>query len=237
MTFRPLILAALATLGLPAAAQTAGPVTKADSSRSISVEGNGEVRAIPDRAVVQVGIKSTGETVDEALENHAAELARVEALLASADIPDDAWRVVKSAVTKDQDQFGNQGGDQAAISVLTMNVDDLAGVPTLLASIADADDDLLVTHERTVEVKYVVRDLEAVRLQALRLAVTDAERRAGLVADLTGMRLGVIGDVRESGAENFGRENDQEGYLGQTPNGTVRVAASVNVTFPLYEAD
>ena len=219
---------------MPAAAQT-GPLTKADSSRSLSVSGNGEVLAIPDRAVVQVGVKSTGETVDEALENHAAEIARIEALLAQAGIATDEYRVVKSAVTKDQDQFGNQGEDQAAISVMTVNVDDLGAVPTLLAAISDADDDLLVSHERTVEVKYVVRDLEPIRLEALRIAVEDARQRARLIADMAGMRLGVIGDVRESGAGNFGRENAQDGYLGQTPNGTVRVSASVGVTFPLYE--
>lgn len=226
----------LVLLAAPAWAQSPEPLTRADSSRTLSVQGNGEVRAIPDRAVVSVGLKSDGETVEEALTNHEAELARVEALLGEAGIPRGDWRITKSAVSKDQDQFGGEAEGFAAATLMTVNVDDLGRVPTLLASIANADDDLLVTHERSLEVKYVVRDLEPVRIQALRLAVQDAERRAALVAELSGMRLGAMGSVHEMGAQNFGRENEQDSFMGATPNGDIRVSSSVSVTFPLYEA-
>lgn len=233
---RLFVLAALAAFALPATAQS-GPVTSADSSRTLYVNGNGEVRAVPDRAVIRVGLKSDGETVEEALQNHAAELDRVEALLAAAGIPSAERRVTKSAVSKDQDQFGGESEGYAAVSLLSVNVDDLSRVPTLLASIADAEDDLLVTNERSVDVQYVVRDLEPFRLDALRTAVEDARRRAELVSGMSGMRLGVMSNVSESGAQNFGNENNQDSYMGATPSGEIRVATSVSVTFPLYEAE
>ena len=233
---RCVLFAALALLAASAQAQApAEPLTRADSSRTLSVNGNGEVRAAPDRAVVRVGLKSDGETVEEALGNHAGELARVETLLGEAGIPRGDWRITKSAVSRDQDPFGGDGEGFAAVTLLSVNVDDLGRVPALLAEIANADDDLLVSHERTVEVQYVVRDLEPVRIQALRLAIEDAERRAAIIAQMAGMRLGAMGSVHEAGAQNFGRENEQDGYMGGTPNGDVRVASSVNVTFPLYE--
>lgn len=231
-----LALVTLAVLAAPARAQSPDPLTRADSSRTLSVQGNGEVLAAPDRAVVSVGLKSDGETVEEALTNHELELARVEALIGAAGIPRGDWRITKSAVSKDQDQFGGEEEGFAAATLMSVNVDDLARVPTLLAAIANADDDLLVTHERSIEVQYVVRDLVPVRVQALRLAVRDAERRAGIIAEMSGMRLGAMGSVHEMGAQNFGRENEQDSYMGGTPNGDIRVSSSVSVTFPLYEA-
>ena len=237
----PLALAALVLLAAPPSAQS-----EPDDVRVLVVTGSGEATARSDRAVLQVAFETDGETADEALHQHEAEVARVRRILAARGVPDARVSVDRASVAPAGGRrFPNgPGGADDGYSVsrqLTVEVDDLDAVPALVAALStDADDDALTVQRRTVNVAYVLADPGPLGREALREAITDARERAELMAEMAGVTLGEILDVSEGFAAGGGGEMAMVQAMmreaARMENGAGagvdhRVGASVVVTF------
>ena len=196
-----LILAASA----PVQAQftISGPPTST-SLRTVDVRGSGEATTPHDRAILRISFDSKGDTAEEALATHQAEVGRIQSILMGAGVPQDQIFLDRSGVGTSRSRGGMMGGSEEGFSAsrqLTVHVDDLDAIPALVAAIAsDQEDDLLAVNQRQVNVSYVVQDAEALQRQALRDAVADARQRAELIAGAAGLTLAEVLSVREDGA-------------------------------------
>ena len=239
-----LSLVLLACAG-PARAQftLSGPPSDA-SLRTVQVRGTGEAIGTRDRAVVHISFRSRGETAEEALGTHQAEIDRIQALLTAAGIPADQVFLDRSTVGSNPGRGGMMGGEEDGFSAsreLTVQVDDLDRVPLLVASLAsDQGDDLLAVTQRQINVSYVVRDSDVLYRQALRDAVADARQRATLIAREAGLTLDRVLSVTEDGAGGTFldamsagmRANALAGAL-EGGDGEYRVEVGVSVTFAI----
>ena len=204
---RILCLSALLALAAsPADAQftLSGP----DTSRVLTVTGFGRASADTDRAILRIAFETEGETIDEAIEKHESEVARVRALLREAGIPDREVKLERASA-------GPAGGDMrfesvrpgadapmfSASRVLVVGVDDVDLVPRLMAEVVqNREDSLLDIQRRNVDVRYAVRDPQVLEDQALQQAVARARERAELIVSMAGLELGEVMAVSEGGA-------------------------------------
>ncbi|MEM6328174.1 MAG: SIMPL domain-containing protein [Bacteroidota bacterium] len=238
--FVPALLAAL--LAVPAAAQFT--LAAPDTSRVLTVSGFGRAAMDADRAVLTVSFETEGETVDEAIEKHEEEVRRVRQLLQDAGVPE-------SEIKLERVNIGGSGGgmqfeavrprgdDDAftASRTLIVRVDDLDLVPSIMAAaVRNADDDLLDVQRRTVNARYTVASPEGLLNEALRDAVRNARTRAMLITEMSGLELGEILTVVESGASPWNAEARalamfRDGMGSSLTDGEYVVNAQVVVTF------
>lgn len=241
---RVLTLAALACLAAtPAVAQftISGP----DTSRVLTVAGFGRATADVDKAVLRIAFETEGETIDEAIEKHEAEVSRVQSILVEAGIPESDIKLERAAVGPagggarfESIRPGDDEESFTASRVLVVGVGDLDAVPRLMAEIVrNDDDDLLDIQRRNVDVRYTVADTKALDDEALRDAVTRARERADLIASMAGLSLGEVISVSEGGGGSmFGMEAVAMAMLrdngnGGLTDGEVVASASVVVSF------
>src|SRR5580698_5780339 len=94
------LAAAVACLALPVHAEPAST-----QPRTITVSGEGEVKAVPDQAILSAGVVSQAVTADEALATNRRAMNAVFATLKRQGIPDRAIRTSEFSV---QPQYGEQ---------------------------------------------------------------------------------------------------------------------------------
>ena len=239
----PRLLSVLLLFAVSGSAQAqftiSGPPTST-SLRTIDVRGSGDASAPHDRAVLRISFDSKGDTAEEALATHQAEVGRIQSILMGAGVPQDQIFLDRSGIGSTRSRGGMMGGSDEGFSAsrqLTVHVDDLDAVPTLVAAIAsDKQDDLLAVNQRQVNVSYVVQEADALQQQALRDAVADARQRAELIADVAGLSLAEVLSVREDGAGgsvfDAMNANAMAGMMDEMAGGgEYRVRVGVSVSF------
>ena len=204
----------LRLFALAAAALVLSPLASAqytisgpDTSRVLTVSGFGQATADANRAVLRIMFETEGETIDEAIEKHEAEVERVMALLTDAGVPESEIKLERSSVGPAGggvrfESVRPDAGDETfeASRMLVARVDDLDGISRLMAEIVrNDDDDLLDIQRRNVDVRYTVRDLDGLADEALQDAVRRARARAELIAEMGGFSLGEIVTISEGG--------------------------------------
>ena len=198
-------LAAL-TLALPLAlAMPAGPAlpqadVPRDETPTLTVSGQGAVRAAPDIATISIGVETEGDTAAEALAANSARAGRMIETLKTAGVeardiqtgrlsiepryaemrrtePGEAPEVVGYRVTNE-------------VSVTVRDLDALGGVLDRVVS-AGAN--------RIHGIGFALEDDAETADEARRRAVADAKRRAGVLAEAAGVQLGRILRINEGG--------------------------------------
>ncbi|MEM1056915.1 MAG: SIMPL domain-containing protein [Bacteroidota bacterium] len=241
---RVFALAALAVLvSVPASAQFT--LAAPDTARILTVSGYGRAAADADRAVLKISFETEGETIDEAIDKHQEEVDRVRDLLIEAGIPEDDIKLERVSVGGmergmrfESVRPGNEDDTFSASRTLSVRVDNLDLVPSLMASVVRNDaDDLLDVQRRNVDVRYTVREPESLNDEALRDAVSNARERALLIASMGGLTLGDVLTVVESGASPFAAEAmaimEMRGGGSGLTDGEYVVNAQVVVTFSI----
>jgi uncharacterized protein YggE len=181
--------------------------TEPDSAlRTLTVTGMGEATSASTRGTLRIAFATEGETVEEALATHEEEVARVSALLRDSGVPESDIFLDRTSVgAVDEDDYGGSatsGELYVADRLVTVYLSDLASIPRLMAEIVRSDrDGLLTVHRRSVDVAYTLADRSALRAEALREAVADAQRRAELIAAASGLRLGAVLSLSEQGVQ------------------------------------
>lgn len=231
MRLLPLFFSAL-LLATPAFADEARPV--------ISVTGEGAAAALPDMATVSLGVATSGPTARDALDANSAAIAAVLARLASAGIEerDVQTNGLSLGPVYDYSSTGEGRGPVLtgfqASNMVTVKVRALDGLGALLDAVVGEG-------ANTVNgVHFGLEDAEAKGDEARIAALADAERKASLLAEAAGTRLGRIVAISEGGvAMPIGGMGGVAFERAAAPvpvaAGELTVSASVSVTWELLD--
>lgn len=217
-----LVTAAIAGVALPEKGRAADT-----SATTITVTGNGSVNATPDKASFNFGVQVNASTAGEALRKDSEQAQRIIDALKRAGIPDSDIQTTSVSLWP---QTSNDGqtitGYQASNSVSVSAKIDKAG------SLVDA-----AAHAGANQIdgpNLSVGDQSTYYAKALKLAVDDAKTQAQAIAAASGLTLGGITHIENSGnapgpiyyaADAVGKAS--------TPiqAGTQQIDASVTVTY------
>src|SRR5687768_4757969 len=174
-----------------------GPVAHAQTTEpsSIVASGEGVVKVAPDQAWVRVGTESRSKVSKEAQQRNAEVMTAVQQKLTALGIPKDAVRTVGIDL---QPEFDYQNGRQTlrgyvARNTIEVRIDDFAKVGDVL--------DAAVSSGATNvhDLRFDVKNRDAVEQQALQRAVEDGMAKANSIA--TAAKRGVDRILRIE--ENF----------------------------------
>jgi hypothetical protein len=188
-------LALLVPLAAPALAHDA------DTPRTISVEGKGEVSTAPDTAFVDAGVTTTAPAARDALTANTKAMSDLIAALktngiAAADIQTSGFSVNPQYFYAERDASGNTPPPritgyqvQNGVKVTVHKLDDLG---TIL-------DNIVTVGANTINgVSFSVDDPARLYDEARKAAFADAEAKAKIYADAAGIGLGGVMTISET---------------------------------------
>ena len=183
------------------AATVAGAPVWADTSRQITVSGEGQVSVDPDMATVTLGVQTEGQTPAEALDQASAATA---AILAALDSQGVAADDIRSGAVRLNPRYsssvlssGNQIIGYSAVNTIDVQVDDLAMLGGLLAGLVGEG------ANRLDRVAFGLQDPTAAMDEARRRAVAEGARLAALYADAAGVSVGSLITLSDSGSSGY----------------------------------
>lgn len=167
--------------------------------RSISISGHGEVRTVPDLAIVSIGVTTQAKTAREALDTNSKSmqslLDEMKTLgVESRDITTSNFSIApRIDYGRDNNQPGKVVGYDVnnMVTVTVRKIDDLGGLL-----------DVAVTSgSNTISgITFSVAKPDAMLDEARKLAVADAKHKAEIYAAAGGFTLGNIISLSEGGA-------------------------------------
>jgi uncharacterized protein YggE len=183
-----LAIVALLLVASAARAQTTDPPL-------IAVNGEGVVKVAPDQAWVRVGTESRSKVSKEAQQRNAEVMTAVQQKLTALGIPKDAVRTVGIDL---QPEFDYQNGRQTlrgyvARNTIEVRIDDFAKVGDVLDAAVGSG------ATNVHDLRFDVKNRDAVEQQALQRAVEDGMAKANAIA--TAAKRGVDRILRIE--ENF----------------------------------
>ncbi|HEY6016501.1 MAG TPA: SIMPL domain-containing protein [Gaiellaceae bacterium] len=210
--------AALALVLQPGAAATA-------PESSIVVQGTGSVTTVPDRGAFSFGVVTPAKTASAAMQANGAAMTRLVAALKQAGIA--AADLQTTQISLDV-QFAEGGGSvtgYTATSSVTAQLRDLGAAGKVVdAAVAAGADSVSGPSLSKSDTTALYRD-------ALRKAVAAARTKAEALAAASGLTLGRITAVSESGVEPVPVFAAAKADSSGIEPGTQEVTASVTVTF------
>lgn len=186
--FRPLPLAvALAALPLALAAETG-------ERPRITVTGEGRAEAVPDLAVITIGVTTHADTAAAALAENSARLSAVLDRLRAAGVADRDLQTSGLSLGPRYDYGNNhpprlegyEATNQLAVRVRAL--DTLGAI--LDAAVTDGANTL-------GGLAFSLADPQGARDAALAAAVAEARRKAAIIAEAAGVRLGPVLSISE----------------------------------------
>ena len=181
----------------------------ANQQAGIWVTGVGEVTATPDLAILSAGVEATAKTVGEALNQAAQAMDQMMQVLTDRGVtaediktrffnisPEYVWNRLRER----QELVGYRVSNQ-----ITVKIRDLGSAGVIIDELASAGGDLA----RIQGISFTVEDTKPLEVEAREKAVASLLEKAQQYADLTGVQLGKIIYLSESGGftpviNNFG---------------------------------
>jgi uncharacterized protein len=167
--------------------------------RSISISGHGEVRAVPDLAVVSIGVTSQGATARDALDLNTKSMKALLDTLKTAGIDPRDMATSNFSVGPRLD-YGNNNGQPPKVvgydvnnmvTVTVRKIEDLGG----LLDVA------VTTGSNTINgISFSVSQPDGMLDDARKAAVADAKHKAEIYAAAGGFTLGNIVSLSEGAA-------------------------------------
>jgi len=225
------LMASAAVLAAPAAlAADDNP-----APRTISVSGEGQVKAAPDEARLSTGVVTQGANAAEALTANTGAMGRVMTTLKALGIPDKAIQTSQFSVSPQYSSDRNGTTQRITGYQVTNNVsvtvDDPARLGPALDALVSAGSNALGS------IEFAIRDPKPLENEARAAAMHDAMDKAAVYAKAADIQLGPILSISE------GSEEPQPMYRAMakvamgtsTPiaAGVETVAATVSVTFEI----
>ena len=163
------------------------------------VGGSGRVVVVPDLALLSMGVEARATTVAEARGNAAiAMTAIIDVLTGSGieekDIRTQFFNIQPEYTWNDSERKQELTGYRVTNSI-TVKVRDLENVGTLIDQVSEAGGDLT----RINNISFTAETPEQYAAQARQAAVEDAMAKAQQFADLTGVTLGKLMYIAETG--------------------------------------
>ena len=167
-------------------------------SRTISLSGHGEVRAVPDMAVITMGVMSSSETARAALDANTKAMSDLMATLKAANIEAKDIATSNFSVNPRLD-YGQNGGQPPKVAGydvsnnVTVTVHKIEAIGSLL-------DKAVTSGSNQINgISFSISNPEAAMDQARIEAVKYATRKAKLYADATSTTLGSVISIIEGG--------------------------------------
>ena len=191
-----LLVAGCALLPALARAQDADDDTDDDAlRRTISVSGEGTVRATPDRATVRFGVVTEAEEAEPARAQNAAAAKKALNAARALGIPENKIRLetlrLQPRYEYDEDRRSREQVGFQAIREVSVEVDSVDLVPTLVTRVVQQGANTLNG------IQYDLQDRTAARNEALQEAATDAQGKADLLAEALGATRGAVLQINE----------------------------------------
>lgn len=228
------LVMALMLFGLPALSLAEAPVAVADGA-TITVTGSASVTLKADYAQVSVGVSTTAETVQKASEKNNAAIFTVIAALKEAGIAEEDIATSNYSVHAEYD-YSSFGGQKLTgynvTNQLTVIIRDMEHIGATLdkATAAGANN--------IYNIQFLSTKADAAQDEATVYAVQDAMRRAKLLADAAGLKLGGIKSISDSSSgwvvstRTYASKLDAVAGNSILPDDT-SVSASVTIVFEL----
>lgn len=184
---------AISALAAPASAQAPA---RADEPGRITINGTGEVQAQPDMATIAVGVTAQARSTRDALAEARRTMTQATDALRQAGI---APRDLQTSLFRVQPQYErvqNRPPRMVGTEVsaeLVVRVRDLSALGDILDRVVS------LGANRVIGPDFGFANPEAAHDEARRAAIADAQRRARLMTEALGVRLGRIVSVDESG--------------------------------------
>ncbi len=229
-------------LAPPVAAQSPdAPVLHSPDERTVTVGGEGTVDAEPDEAAVQFAVVTRAETAEAARRENAEAAESAMNAVRALGIAERKIQLLTLRLDEEWDYRNNQRVRKGFIARrdVKVTIEDLDLVPGLVAEVVQQGANELGG------IRYGLQNREAVEDEALRAAVARARRKAQLMAEALGARLGGVVRIAESGVHSprpqpvmyaraeMAMDERQESNPGAYAAGEITVRATVTVVFEL----
>jgi uncharacterized protein YggE len=191
------VVAFLIIAGAPAAAQEPPATGSARREPLVITTGEAMLQRVPDRALVQIAAEARAATPREAQTQNAKAMTAVRERLKGLGIADAA---IETRALDLQPEFDYVNGRQrlrgyVARNVIEVRLDDVARVGEVL------DASVAAGATSVHDVRFDLKDREAVEREALRLAVADALARAQAAVAGAGRTLDRVVSIEEHRAD------------------------------------
>ncbi len=208
--------------------------------KTIAVSGEGRATAIPDQAILKLGVESRGANAAEALALNAQTMDAVlnalkGAEIAEADMATSNFSVWEERAYNPETKAPAEQGTYRATNALKVTVKNLSSIGKLIDLAAKAG------ANQFQGISFQLKDDEASKKQARVLAMKDARARAEEFAAAEGLKLGEVLSIQEGGssavAPQFESAKMRTVALAAAPTqvapGEMEIAVSVNVVYTL----
>ncbi len=166
-------------------------------NRVISLIGHGEVRAVPDMAMITMGVVTSAETARAALDANTKAMTELMASLKAANIDEKDVATSNFSVNPRLD-YGQNGGQPPKVTgydvsnTVTVTVHKIAGLGALLDKAVSSGSNQING------ISFSVSKPDEAMDEARKLAVKDATHKAQLYAGATSVSLGNIVSISEN---------------------------------------
>ncbi|MGG5578562.1 SIMPL domain-containing protein [Myroides sp. C15-4] len=182
-----LLASACLALGVAAHAQTAGTTVP-----QIQVQGIGKVKAVPDQAVIRLGIENKGKSAEEVKSTNDAIVASVLKYLKDAKVPEKNIQTQRLSFYSYKDYTDKKEYFQAS-QTITLTLEDLSKYEVLIAGVMSKG------VNRIDGVEYKSSQLASYQTEARKLAVQEAKKKAADYAEALGQTVGKVLVVTDGG--------------------------------------
>jgi uncharacterized protein YggE len=166
---------------------------------AITTHGDATLTVPPDQAQLDMGVVTQAPSADEAGTKNRAKLAAVLAALQKLLGPDADIKTTSYTLNPDY-HYPKEGGNPTISSYTATNV--LQVKITRLAQVGNAIDAATQAGANNVNnLQFTLRDEQAARLQALRLAAQKAQARAAALANAVGLKVVQVLSISEDQSE------------------------------------
>ncbi len=167
---------------------------------AITVSGGGQVNLAADMAYVTLGISISDSDVSTVMQQANTSIDSICAALVESGLPKDCISTDYLYISPQYDYSGDNSNEIIGYNVnsgLKLTIDDVDAVGSYIdvAFAAGANSFDSIT--------FAVKDNSEARDEALRLAVADAEKKANVLAEAAGMKLGDIVSIEENNSDSY----------------------------------
>ena len=188
----------LVSLALAAAAPACASAADA-GPHTITVSGTGEIKVVPDEAILTAGVVSQAATAGDALAANRRAMNAVFATLKRQDIPDRSIQTFGFDVSPQYETGPHARAmhivDYQVTNNVSITIDDVS-------KIGGAIDALVASGANSMGgISFTIRDPKPLEKQAREAAVKDAIDKAEAYAQAAGLSLGPIAQINEEGMQ------------------------------------
>ncbi|WP_413512440.1 SIMPL domain-containing protein [Myroides odoratus] len=158
----------------------------------IQVQGEGKVNAVPDQAIIRLGIENKGKTAEEVKKANDVVVTSVLKFLKEAKIPEKNIQTQRVSFYPFKDYTDKKDYYQAS-QTITLTLEDLAKYESVIAGV------MAKGVNRIDGVEYKSSQLAMYQSEARKLAIQEAQKKAKDFAEALGQSIGKVLIVTDGG--------------------------------------